>query len=194
MKSAIQDTFLIGHARRMLPIVPFSIDGSYGLEEESRSCVLRTEIFAGTLYACVTVCLIPLNAVTIVYGIILYQVRQSTRRVMPFAPSGGPGNNVATPNMKREVKIMRQMSTQSGMIASGGSLIFVLCIWHGIKKDSAPEPLYLLAFTSITVFALMLTIAQFIMNEKVKSIAVQYICPRQPTIILSTMTQQRVVR
>jgi hypothetical protein len=69
----------------IMPIVPFFIEGSYGLEKESRACVISTKVFAGSFYDGVTISLTPLNVVTVVYGIILYRVRQSTRRITNIA-------------------------------------------------------------------------------------------------------------
>ncbi|CAF3997770.1 unnamed protein product [Adineta steineri] len=173
--------------------IPFFIESSYGLEKESRACVLTTKVFAGSMYAGVIVCLIPLNTVTIVYAIILYRVRQSTRRITMIVPTtlnGVHRNNIATPNMKREIKIMQQMSTQSSLMSGGGLLMFFLCIWYKIQH-SAPEVLYLLAITLITICVTLLTITQFIMNTKVKNIAMHYIYPRPPATTIQTTTLVR---
>jgi hypothetical protein len=181
----------------IVPIVPFFIEGSYGLEKESRACVISTKVFAGAFYDGVTVSLTPLNVVTVVYGIILYRVHQSSRRIMAIAPITNRGvndNNVAAPNMKREIKIMQQMLNQSTIISAGGLLMFFLIIWHKIRQQPAPEPLYLLGFNLITIFVSLLTITQFIMNEQVKIIAVQYICPRKPSNIQNTTNQRQIVR
>jgi hypothetical protein len=155
-------------------IVPFFIKGSYGLEKESRGCVISSKVFAGAFYTGIIISLIPLNTVTIIYGIILHRVRQSANRVTPIA-------SVSTPNMKRQAKIMHQMSINSSILTAGGFPMFFLIIWHEIKQQAAPEPLYVLGFNSITICVALMTIAQFIMNDKVKNVAVNYIHPRQPT-------------
>jgi hypothetical protein len=80
--------------------------------------------------------------------------------------------------MKLEAKIMQQMAIQSSTVSGGGLLMFFLIIWHKIRQEPALEPLYLLGFNLITMFTSLLTIAQFIMNEKVKIIAVRYVRPR----------------
>jgi hypothetical protein len=138
-----------------------------------------------------------LNTVTIVYGIILHQVRQSAKRVAVIAPSvirSVPNNNVATPNMKRQAKIMHQMSINSSILTAGGLPMFFLIIWHEIKKQPAPEPLYVLGFNSITICVSLMTIVQFIMNDKVKSVAVKYIHPRQLPNISNTTSQATQTR
>jgi hypothetical protein len=176
----------------IVTIIPFFIKGSYGLEKESRGCVISSKVFAGAFYAGITVSLIPLNIVTIVYGIILHKVRQSAKRVTAIAPNvirNVPANNVATPNMKRQAKIMHQMSINSSILSAGGFPMFFLIIWYEIKKQSAPEPLYVLGFNSITICVALMTIAQFIMNEKVKNVAVKYIHPRQLPNTQNTTTQ-----
>jgi hypothetical protein len=174
-------------------IPPFFIKGSYGLEKESRGCVITSKVFAGAFYTGVTISLLPLNTVTTVYGIILHRVRQSGKRVTANAPSvirSVPGNNVATPNMKRQAKIMHQMSINSSILSTGGFPMFFLIIWHEITKQLAPEPMYVLGFNSITICVLLMTIAQFTMNEKVKNGALKYIRPRQRPNISNTISQQ----
>ena len=181
----------------ILPIVPFFIDGSYGLEKESRGCVIKSEVFAGSFYVGITVSLTPLSVVTIVYGIILHRVRQSGRRVTAIVPNvnrGVPGNNVAAPNLKREAKIMHQMSAQSSIISCGGLPMFFLIIWYKTRQQLAPEPMYLLGFNLITIFVSLMTVAQFIMNAKVKNVVVHYVRPRQPRNIQNTMSQRQITR
>jgi len=181
----------------LVPIVPFFIESSSGLEKESRGCVISTKVFSGSFYNGVTVSLTPLSVVTVVYGIILYRVHQSTRRittVVPIINRNVHDNNVAAPNMKRERKIIQQMSTQSSALSLGGLLMFFLIICHKIRQEPAPEPLYLLGFNLITMFVSLLTIIQFIMNEKVKNIAVRYVCPRQPSNIQNTTNQRQFTR
>jgi hypothetical protein len=177
----------------IVTIVPFFIENSYGLEKESRGCVISSKVFAGAFTAGVTVSLIPLNIVTIIYGIILHRVRQSGKRATTIARSvikNVLGKNIPTPNMKRQAKIMHQMSINSSILTAGGFPMFFLIIWHEIKQQPAPEPLYVLGFNSITICVSLMTIAQFIMNDKVKSAAVNYIHPRQPSNILNTTSQR----
>jgi hypothetical protein len=171
----------------IVTIVPFFIEGSYGLEKESRGCVISSKVFAGAFTAGVTVSLIPLNIVTIVYGIILHRVRQSGKRAATTARS--VIRNVSIANMKRQAKIMHQMSINSSILAAGGFPMFFLIIWYKIEKQPAPEPSYVLGFNSITICVLLMTIAQFIMNAKVKSVAVKYIHPRQLPNIKNTISQ-----
>ncbi|CAF4346004.1 unnamed protein product [Rotaria sp. Silwood2] len=88
----------------LVPVVPFFIKDSYELEKESRACRLTSHTPAGSLYGTITIYVVPLSAVIIVYEIIFYRVRQSTRRVWAIAPTVirlPANNNVAAPNMKR---------------------------------------------------------------------------------------------
>ncbi|CAF3992991.1 unnamed protein product, partial [Rotaria sp. Silwood1] len=87
----------------LVPVVPFFIKDSYELEKESRACRLTSHTPAGSLYGTITIYVAPLSAVVIVYGIIFYRVRQSTRRIWAIAPTVirlPANNNVAAPNMK----------------------------------------------------------------------------------------------
>jgi hypothetical protein len=130
------------------------------------------------MYVVPIVFLIPLNVVTIIYGLILHRVRQSSRRIALVRPdviiiTAQP--NVHLPNGKREVKLIKNLSTQSGLISLGGILYLILVFWNATKQDSAPEPIYLLTFNSRIICNVFMMIALFLMNKQVKKIALSYI-------------------
>jgi hypothetical protein len=175
----------------IIPIRPLFYQNGFGLEVESRSCVITPKIVSISMYVVSIVFLIPLNVVTIVYGLILHRARQSTRRIAVVRPdviliTAQP--NVHLPNGKRELKLIQNMLVQSGLISLGGILYLILVIWNAAKQDSAPEPLYLLAVNCIVIFNGFMMIALFLMNKQVKKIALSYVyrpstrdIPQSPT-------------
>ncbi len=176
---------------------PFFFDNGFGLEIESRICVVTPKIVSISMYVVVTVFLIPLNIVTIIYGTILHRVRQSTRRVAAV------GSNVITsrsqvtapaPNGKRELKLMQNLSVQTTIISLGGILYLILVIWHATQEHSLPESFYLLAITLISIFTAFMMIAFFLMNKVVKKIALSYIIRNAPIHTDQSMTRQPIKR
>ncbi len=113
--------------------------------------------------------------------IILYHVRQSSRRVTVITITAP--RQAATPNGKRELKIMQNMSLQSSIISFGvgGILYLVLVIWLATQQHSPPESFYLLAINLISIFTALMMIALFLMNKEVKTIALNYIHRRPPS-------------
>jgi hypothetical protein len=162
----------------IIPIRPLFYQNGFGLEVESRSCVITPKIVSISMYVVSIVFLIPLNVVTIVYGLILHRARQSTRRIAFVRPdviiiTAQP--NVHVPNGKRELKLIQNMSVQSGFISLGGILYLILVLWNATKQDSAPESFYLLALNFISISTTLMMITIFLMNKQVKKIALSYI-------------------
>lgn len=122
--------------------------------------------------------------------IILYHVRQSSRRVTVITITAP--RQAATPNSKRELKIMQNMSLQSSIISFGGVLYLVLVIWLATQQHSPPESFYLLAINLISIFTALMMIALFLMNKAVKTIALNYIHRRSPSNTEQMMTHQQL--
>lgn len=180
-----------------ISIVPFFYENGFQLEIESRSCMVTTKIVSISMYVVITIFLIPLSIVTIIYGIILHHVHQSTRRVMAIAPNAITNiTNVGTsiPNGKRELKLMQNLSTQTTIISFGGTLYLILVIWYAIQP-SPPESFYLLAVNLICIATTLMMIALFLMNKTVKKIAFGFIYS-QPLNQREqyTMTRQPITR
>ncbi|CAF4173598.1 unnamed protein product [Adineta steineri] len=163
----------------IIPIKPFFHHDGFGYEEESRSCVVTPKIVSISAYVVVLIFVIPLNIVTIVYGVILYRVRQSTRRIAVVkldTITSTVHNRTHVPNGKRELKIMQNMSAQSTIISCGGILYLILVIWLATQQHSPPpESFYLLALNLISIFTAIMMIALFLMNKPVKKIVSDYI-------------------
>jgi hypothetical protein len=131
--------------------------------------------------------------VTIIYGIIICHIHQSTRRIAQAAPSvitGTHRRGFLGPNMKRELKVMQNMSVQTTLISLGGILSLVLDIWHITRPDPPPESIYLLSFELISIFTTFMIIALFLMNNAVKNIVWGYIFRKPPANMLHPTIRQ----
>jgi len=177
----------------IIPIRPLFYPNGFRLEVESRICVVTPKIVSISMYVVAIIFLIPLNVVTIVYGLILHRVRQSSRRIALVKPdviiiTAQP--NVHLPNGKRELKLIQNMLVQSGLISLGGILYLILVIWNAAKQDSAPEPLYLSAVNCIVIFNGFMMIALFLMNKQVRKIALSYVYRPSPRNIPQSRTHR----
>lgn len=149
-----------------------------GLEVESRLCLVTTKVFSASMWTVTMAYLIPLSIVIFVYGIIFYHTRQSTRRVGGLA-SHRTSNTVThnyVPNLKREMKLMKNILILVGILICAGIPYLTLVIWNVTKKQpSPPEPTYLLAMITISVFFAIKMITLLSMSKEVKNIAVKYL-------------------
>jgi hypothetical protein len=164
------------------PIPLVLMKNGCGLEPESRLCTVTTKVFSASMWAVTIAYLIPLSIVTIVYGIIFNRARQSTRRVGAFAPSmtmasnAVPNNNNNAPNFKREIKLMKNILILVGILVCAGIPYLALVIWNVTQKQPPPpEPIYLLAMITISIFFAIKMITLLFMNKEVKNIAVEYL-------------------
>jgi hypothetical protein len=149
------------------------------------------------MYVVGIIFLIPLNVVTIVYGLILHRARQSTRRIALVRPnviSNRDHPNAHLPNGKRELKLMQKMLVQSGLISLGGILYLILVFWNATQQDSPPEAFYLLAINFISISTTFMIIALFLMNKQVRKIALSYIYRPSPTNIPQSLTHRPMAR
>jgi hypothetical protein len=177
----------------IIPIRPLLYPNGFRLEVESHSCVVTPKIVSISLYVVTIVFIIPINVVTIVYGLILHRARQSTRRIALVRPdviiiTAQP--NVHLPNGKRELKLIQNMLVQSGLISLGGILYLILVLWNAAKQDSAPEAFYLLAVNGIVIFNGFMMIALFLMNKQVRKIALSYVYRPSPRNIPQSPTHR----
>jgi hypothetical protein len=124
------------------------------------------------MYAMVVGFVIPLNISIIVYAIIFYHVKRSSRRIAPAT-----SNNMTAhmPNARREMKLARNMIILEMFFTAGGTPYFMLSLWQGIQPNSPPpESFYFLSINSILLFIALTMIALFCMNKQVKDIALKY--------------------
>jgi len=181
----------------VIPIEPLLHQNGFELEIESRNCVVSPKIVSVSMYVVVIVFIIPLNIVTIIYGVIIHHVRQSTRRIatgalnviLSTAQGKSPG-----PNGKRELKTMQNMTVQTTIISFGGILYLILVIWHATQQQSPPESFYLLALELISIFTVFMMIALFLMNKTVKRIVFGYIFRNSLANTKHSTTRQPIAR
>lgn len=150
------------------------------------------------MYTVVTIFIIPLNIVTIIYGVILHHVHQSSRRAVAIVPNvitNTATTRASAPNGKRELKLMQNLSVQTTIISLGGILYLILVIWYAAQQQGPPEPFYLLALNLISISTTIMMIALFLVNKVVKKIALSYIIRRPPArTIQSATTRQPITR
>ncbi|CAF4768029.1 unnamed protein product, partial [Rotaria sp. Silwood1] len=117
------------------------------------------------MFCLVTGYIIPVNVAILIYGIILYHVRQSSRRVVNVASTI---TNRHICNVRREMKLVRNILIQLTILFCGGALCSVVVLWQVIGPEgiSPPEPLYLLRINSLTVFITVMLIVLFGMNAQ----------------------------
>ena len=137
------------------PIPPIFIGYGYGLEQESHLCMATTQVFYSSMLAVATAYLVPISIVITVYGIIFYHVRQSTGRVKALRSNNicdGLADSSPRPNLKREMILMRNILILVGIHVCAGIPYLTLVIWHVTQKQAPPEPIYLWAMITISVF------------------------------------------
>ena len=157
-------------------IIPFFVEHGYGLEVESRLCIPSSQFLFTSIYSVFTVFFIPFNFTVVAYSIIFYHVRQSTRRVVGFALNAGrvTGNRTIL-NVRREIKLMKNMVILLTILFWGGTPYLVLVLWHAVQKRSLPEALYLSGMNCVPICIALNMVALFFMNNEVSKHARQYL-------------------
>jgi hypothetical protein len=174
----------------LVSIVPFFFDGSFVYEKESHLCVLTSKNFLISIYAIVIAFVIPLNGSIIIYHIIFCHARRSSRRI---APSTSNTTASHVPSARREMKLARNMIMIETFYTAAGTPLLILILWQVVQpKNPPPESLYLLSFSSISLFGTLMMIMLFWMNKQVKDIAFKYLhCGQQSMHLHPVHTQQQ---
>ena len=148
----------------VLPLVPFFVEGAYIYEPESRLCTCTTKKTVTSIYGIVTSFIIPFNTMVIIYIKLVHHACRSSRRVQPSQTT----STVATPNMRREMRLVRNMCILLGIMLGGGIPYLCMVIWHAITSEPAPHSLYLLIINSIHICTALMMAALFMLNQQVK--------------------------
>jgi hypothetical protein len=182
----------------MVSIEPFFINDGFALVTEIRICTVSPKVFKASMYAIVIIYIISLHIVEIAYSVILYHVRQSTRRVTAFVPTVNTGNitnaNKAAFNIKRDLKLIRNILIQTNILVLGGTPYLILVIWNAIQRQSPPESLYFLSINSIAICNVLMVIYTFFMNKNIRNTALKYFCRHRPVIIVGRRIQLQRMR
>lgn len=157
-------------------IIPFFVDHGYGLEVQSRLCIPSSQLLFTAVYSVFTAFVIPLNVVGWAYSIIIYHVRQSTRRVIGFVSDAGRATgNRTTLNVRREMKLMKNIFILLTILFCGGTPYLMLVLWHAVQKQALPEALYLSGMNCVPICIALNMVASFFMSNEVRKHAEQYL-------------------
>ena len=160
----------------LVQTAPFVFDKDFfDLEKESRMCVGTTHRSSASLYCTVIAFLIPFGSIVIIYAIIIYRVRQSSRRVRSLATNPVDStvmNTMPFLNVKREIKIMKNLMLLLSLAGCSGIPYLVLLIWNLGRWSRPPAFLYLLSINAMvfSVSAMMLII--FFINKGVQNVLI----------------------
>lgn len=156
----------------LLTGAPIFFDNPYVYQKESRLCILPSQRFGGSIFVMSTEFAIPLGCTVTIYSIIFRHAR-SSGRVVPIVSNN---TNSAIPNMKRELKVARNMMIIVIIFAFGGSPYLALAFWNRLGSPSSiPEPLYPLVLQAITLSVTLQMYVLFRSSKQIKHIAEQYL-------------------
>ena len=153
-------------------------DGFFVYERESRTCIGTTRKPIASLYCAIMALVVPVKTMFIVYSIILYRIRQSTRRVHAFnihVKANTVIEPVSSLNAKRELKVMKTMVMIVGLMGCSGMLYILLVIWNLTAWSMPPEPLYLLSINTMALGVTILTVLFLLTTKEVNTVVKKYI-------------------
>jgi 7 transmembrane receptor (rhodopsin family) len=157
----------------LICLLPFFIEHGFGLELESRSCVVTSKMTLLALYTSMTSCILPFNVIIMVYGMIFFHVHRSTRRIRALRTDPVNTQQSLAGKNTREIKLMKTMLIQMSILLFGGPVFLFLIIWHAVESKPAPEFLYLLGFNAMTMVGSIVIVVQLLMDDKLKQVAKQ---------------------
>ena len=169
----------------LVSLPPFFISGGFVFEKESRQCIVSTKFYALALSCLVTFSSTPITLLGMIHMKILIHVHRSTRRVhglvrQPVRSATNTPNH--TIRNKREIKLIRQMVTQTSTLMSGGYLYLTLIVWHWAREDPLPDLLYILTLSFLTIGIYVVGFVQFRTSKKVRETAIEYFFGRRVPI------------
>lgn len=147
-------------------------------EEASRWCLISTQKPILSLCSIIIAMFTPMTIMLVVYSIILYRVRQSTRRVQAFAAQNiaitlSP---IATPlNAKREIKVMKNMTLIMSLMFCSGILYIILLVWNLGGWSSPPESLYLISLNAMALGVTILIVLTLWTNKEVRTVIAHHV-------------------
>lgn len=157
----------------IIPIIMLLMNSNaFGQEEESGLCIAISKLSLVSIFNVITSFVIPVSIVAIIYGIILYHARQSSRRVTGFVPRTNTfmsNTNIAKPNLKREIRLMKNIIIILSLLTCAGTPYLVRILLLAINEKMVPDYLDLLSINSITICAECLMVITFFMNKEVKN-------------------------
>ena len=159
----------------LISIQPFFIQNAFDLVEDYRICTTTTKVLSVALYAIFLSFVIPLNIIVIIYGIILYQVRQSTRRVTANNTIGSAVvRNSSQFAARRNLKIMKKMLLLLNILMCGGTPYLILVIWNVIHSETSFTEFYYIAVHFLSLSGCIMMMIIFFTNSPIKKIISKY--------------------
>lgn len=152
------------HLGILLPLVLLFFDDAYVYEPESRLCTCTTKKFSTSMYGIITAFIIPFNTVVIIYVNLICRSYRSTRRVHDITM----GDLGVAPNMRREMRLVRNMCILLSIMLGGGVPYLCMVIWHAIASEPASHGLYILIINSIHICTSFMVGTLFALNEPVR--------------------------
>ncbi|CAF1232117.1 unnamed protein product [Adineta ricciae] len=143
----------------IVAIATFLCPYAYVYEVESGLCVLTTKHFLAAFIAAIVVFIIPLNAIILLYGAIVFHIVQQ-KRIRT--------NNLSTSRAKRNIKVFKKIFLYTGILVIGGTPYFFSTIFHQMGYYS--PALILVVHLSIASGCALDSIAILLTNKQVKNI------------------------
>ncbi|CAF0855870.1 unnamed protein product [Adineta ricciae] len=141
----------------ILPALVFISPSAYQHESESRMCVLTTKLFYTSFLVVTLVFIVPISIIITLYFVIL---RQSTGQSRTYF------SQLATPRMKRTLKVFRNVMISVIVLAIGGTP-YVFCVIMNTFIE-IPWQLYSTAFLFISLSATLNSLALFFINRQIR--------------------------
>ena len=157
----------------LLAIQPIFIERGFEHVQEHRMCGIKTNKLSVAPYSVIVVHAFPASVVVIVYGAILYQVRQSAHRVRSMVVRNSNAVCVTLASAQKSLKIMQNMLIMMNILMFGGAPYLILMLWDLIKRGTAPKELYFLSVNSLVLANTVMAIILFYKNKPVKTIALE---------------------
>ena len=167
----------------LLLVVPLFFSDTYIYEVESRLCTFSTKNFWMATYMAMSAFMIPFNLSIIIYSIIINYAR-SSGRVTAISTHSASSRML---NLRRELKVARNMLILTIAYASGGIPYFVLLFWNKIPTTTPPsESLYLLSIIGVVFAVPAKVIIIFFTNKQVRDTCIAYLRCRRGRIGVMT--------
>ena len=162
-----------------IPAASLQVGFGFGFEVESRFCTISTKVFSSSLLCATTAYLIPISTSIIIYLIILFYIRQSTRRVnvhVTMTHIVSATRSIQPLNLRREIKLLKNILLLVIIIVCAGLPYMSLLFWQAIQPlQTPPTPFYLLVLLVITISLPIQMIVMIHMTTDIRNVILEYL-------------------
>ncbi|CAF1558740.1 unnamed protein product [Rotaria sp. Silwood1] len=155
--------------------------GAYQYEDESRVCTLTRKNFLISFLSAIIIFLFPMITITILYGIIIWHIKQHNRIHLRSTNAW---------RLKRNMKVFKNIFIFTSILGIGGTPYLFSTIVNRIVP--IPWPLYSISFLSIACSSAIGSIAILFTNEQARKIICAKFRRRQLIIPNATMNKKSV--